>query len=438
MGRALRGLRRVEHAHRGKTATRGPGPGGRSHLPGKWGGRSALRGRRHGHRGTAADRHRGVRSRPRRRNRSGVPGTAGRRAGHRQVDAAASGRGLVRGQRRAGALLLGRGVRAPDQAAGRAPRRGAGAVLPARGNVPRTDARRGRAPATPVARRRFHPDDVLAEDAVGAGQRRADTRGGDEPAVHRQGPEHPDVPRRARHQGRCACGTEGARAHRGHRAVLRGRATPGTPDRPRRQEPVRRDQRARRVRDDRGRAPRRAEPFRALSRATSGRRAGFRGHVLRGRVAADPGGSPGAREHEQFRQRAPHRQRPGPESAGAAAGRLGEARRTGRGQRRRVREPRGRNHGGRAGGRPRGHRRRRVQLSKPPGTAWHGRVRGSRSRGRDSGRGPGAASPQGGSADGAATLRLAGRQLCTRRHARGVRFVEVRNVGAALDELLVW
>ena len=64
--------------------------------------------------------HRRVRSRPGRRHRARFAGAARRRAGHRQVHAAAAG-GRARGaHRRSGALQLGRGVRAPNQAARRA------------------------------------------------------------------------------------------------------------------------------------------------------------------------------------------------------------------------------------------------------------------------------------------------------------------------------
>ena len=102
--------------------------------------------------------------------------------------------------------------------------------------------------------RRLDPDGVLAEDAVGARQHRPGARGGDAAALRGEGAERPDVPRRPRHEGGQPRRPQGARAHRRHGAVLRGRAPPRAPHRARGQEPVRRGQRAGRVRDDRRRA----------------------------------------------------------------------------------------------------------------------------------------------------------------------------------------
>ena len=91
-----------------------------------------------------------------------------------------------------------------------------------------------------AAGRRLDPDRLLAEAAVGARQHRAGARGGDAAAVHREGAQPADLPRRPRHQGRQPRRAEVARAHRRHRALLRGRAAPRPPDRPRGEEPVRR------------------------------------------------------------------------------------------------------------------------------------------------------------------------------------------------------
>ena len=76
-----------------------------------------------------------------------------------------------------------------------------------------------------AAHRRFDPDRVLAEAAVGAGQRRPGAAGGDRSAVHGQGAQPADDPRRARHEGRQPRRPEGARARRGHGAVFRGRSS---------------------------------------------------------------------------------------------------------------------------------------------------------------------------------------------------------------------
>ena len=70
----------------------------------------------------AHDRHRRVRSRARRRHRARIARAARRRAGHRQVDAAAAGGGEHGAHHRPGALQLGRGIRASDQVARRAAR----------------------------------------------------------------------------------------------------------------------------------------------------------------------------------------------------------------------------------------------------------------------------------------------------------------------------
>ena len=101
-----------------------------------------------------------------------------------------------------GALLLGRRVRAPDQDARRAARRRPRAAVPAGRDLRRAADRRGRSAEAGAAHRRLDPDGVLAEDAVGAGQRRPGAAGRDRSAVHRQGPEPADDSRRPRHEGR--------------------------------------------------------------------------------------------------------------------------------------------------------------------------------------------------------------------------------------------
>ena len=59
---------------------------------------------------TLEDRSRRVRLRARRRHRARLDDSRRRRAGHRQVDAAAAGRGAARGERARDALRVGRGV----------------------------------------------------------------------------------------------------------------------------------------------------------------------------------------------------------------------------------------------------------------------------------------------------------------------------------------
>ena len=104
--------------------------------------------------------------------------------------------------RRPGALQLGRGVRASDQVARRAARRRRRAALSARRNLPRAHPRGDRPHQAGAGHRRFGADGLLAEVPVGARQHRPGARGGDAAAVHREGAERADVPRRPRHEGR--------------------------------------------------------------------------------------------------------------------------------------------------------------------------------------------------------------------------------------------
>ena len=215
--------------------------------------RAAATPTRHGARPTACThRHRRVRSRARRRHRARIAGAARRRARHRQVHAAAAGGGALR-PRTSARCSTARARSREHQIKSRGDRLGVGDAplyLLAETCLER-DPRRGRAPQAGAARRRLDPDGVLAEVPVGAGQRRPGARGGDAVPVRGQGPERADVPRRPRHQGRQPRRAEGARARRRHGALLRGRAAPLAPRRARGEEPVRRGQRARRLRDDR-------------------------------------------------------------------------------------------------------------------------------------------------------------------------------------------
>ncbi len=98
---------------------------------------------------------------------------------------------------RAGAVQLGRGVRAPDQVARRAARRRRRPALSAGGNLPRADSRGDRPRSAGARHRRFDPNRVFAEVPVGAGQHRPGARGGDAAAVHGQGAERARPARRA-------------------------------------------------------------------------------------------------------------------------------------------------------------------------------------------------------------------------------------------------
>ncbi len=244
----------MEFARRGAGRRSGDGAGGRQPLRRARAGRrrrEAVRRCRVDHDRTALDRHRRARSRPRRRHRPRVDGAARRRAGHRQVHPSVTGGRQRRARHRPGPLQLWRRVRAPGEVARRAAGRRPSAVVPAGRDVPRADPRRGEPPAARAGHRRFDSDDLLDADAIGARQRRPGARGGDAAAVCREEPEHPDVRRRPHHEGRRAGRAEVARARRRHRALLRRRAPPFASRGPGGEEPLRRGERAWRVRDDR-------------------------------------------------------------------------------------------------------------------------------------------------------------------------------------------
>ena len=98
-----------------------------------------------------------------------------------------------------------------------------------------------------------------APGSVGPG-----ARGGGPAAPRVQGAGRRDDPRRARDEGRLGRGPAGARAPRRLRAPVRGRPVPRPPHPAGGQEPVRLDERARRLRDDGRRARRRPGSLRAL------------------------------------------------------------------------------------------------------------------------------------------------------------------------------
>ena len=199
--------------------------------------------------------------------------------------------------RRPGAVRVGRGIRASDQVARRSARRRRCAALPARGDLHRAHPRGNRPRQAGADDRRLDPDGVLAEVPIGARQHRPGARSRDAVPVHGQGPQHPDVPRRPHHQGRQPRRSEGARARRRHGAVFRRRAPSLASRRPRGEEPVRRRERARRVRDDRHGPAAGAQSVGAVSRRAPDRHAGFRRVVLPRRLAAAAGRSAGARQH---------------------------------------------------------------------------------------------------------------------------------------------
>src|SRR5215216_1562738 len=115
-------------------------------------------------------------------------------------------------------------------------------------------------------RDRLCADALLGGDRLGAGLGLAGARGLGAAAPRREGNRRRAVPRRPRHEGRSGCGPARARAPRRLRTAVRGRPLPRAPRAPRCEEPLRLDQRARRLRDDRDGARRRPRPVAALRR----------------------------------------------------------------------------------------------------------------------------------------------------------------------------
>ena len=195
-----------------------------------------------------------------------------RRARHRQVDAAAAGGGALRADGRSGAVQLGRGVRAPDQvarrAAGRrAARRSTSSPRPASSASSRRS--RGSSRRSSSSTRSRRSSRCKFQSAPGSiGQvREAATQ----LLFAAKGQNIPTfLVGHVTKDGNLA-GPEGPRAHRRHGAVLRGREASRASRRARGEEPVRRGQRARRLRDDGQRASRRCRTLRSCS-SPSGRR----------------------------------------------------------------------------------------------------------------------------------------------------------------------
>ena len=283
------------------------------------------------------------------------------------------------------------------------------AAVSARRDLPRADPRRDRAHQAGARHRRLGADGVLAEVPVGAGQHRPGARGRHAAAVRGERAEHPDVPRRPRHEGRQPRRPQGARARRRHRAVLRRRAPSLASRRSRGEEPLRRGQRARRVRDDVGRTAAGAESVEDCFSPSGHRTRRLGGAVLGRRLAADSRRSAGARQHEQLRHGASDGERHRSAAAVAAARRARKTRRSEPDGRRCVREHRRRDDDGRAGVRPRRARGDCVERSQPRHSADDRDVRRSRPRGRSPRHHAGGAARPRGGADGFHTL----------HHARG-------------------
>ena len=165
-------------------------------------------------------------------------------------------------------------------------------------------------------------------------------RRGRRPApARREGERRRHDPRRSRDEGRRRRRAARPRAPRRLRAPVRGRPVPRPPRPPRGEEPLRLDERARRLRDD-GRGPRRrAGSVRALRPHDAGRDRRRRRVRARG-DAPDPARDPVARRADRSRDAAPRRHRRRPEAAGDDRRGLLPARRARARQRRRLRQRR--------------------------------------------------------------------------------------------------
>ena len=185
----------------------------------------------------------------------------------------------------------------------------------------------GHRPAPPDAGgRRQHPDHRRPRARVGAGQRRAGARLRATARRRGQGAGPADRAGRSRHQGGWAGRATGARAHRRHRAQLRGRPPPRAAPAARRQAPLRLDQRARRVRARRRRTRGRARRQPAVPHRPPVGRARLGRHPDAGRPPPAAGRGAGADQ-------------PGAVGGAAAAQRAGPRRRAAGAAARRARAP---------------------------------------------------------------------------------------------------
>ena len=201
----------------------------------------------------------------------------------------------------------GRGVGRAGEAARRAARRLRAGRDPRRDRA-RRRLRDARARAARRLRDRLGADALLGRDRLGAGLGRPGARGGRAAPARREGGGRRDVPRRPRDEGRLGRRPARARAPRRLRAPVRGRPLPRAPHPARGQEPLRLDERARRLRDDGRRARRRARSVGAVRSHRAGR--GRRRRRLRARGdAAAPARDPVARRADRPRDAAPGRHR---------------------------------------------------------------------------------------------------------------------------------
>ena len=213
----------------------------------------------------------GARPGPRRRHRARVGDPAGRRPGHRQIDPAAAGR---RARRRAARpVLYASGEESVAQVGLRARRLGV-ERRGARAWWPRPIWRRSW--RSPRERRAallvVDSIQTVQSAAVGAQRRCASRSCASAPRSWCASPSPPAPPSSssATSPRRAPSPARAARAPGRHGAVLRERGRQPLPHRARHQEPLRRGQRARLLRHDRGRAEGSAQPVGDLPRARAG------------------------------------------------------------------------------------------------------------------------------------------------------------------------
>ena len=213
-----------------------------------------------------------TRSGRRRRICAGLRDTDRRRARHRQVDSADSSLRGGGALRRAGRLRFGRGIDRPDPSPRRPPRAGdrSGSTRgPDSGRGHRGDAGVGR--RTEIRGHQFDPDHVERRDRIGAGNGQPGAGLGPSADSLRQSERRGASACRACHQGRPDRGPARGRAHGGRGLLVRGRRSARVSSFAGGQEPLRRHRRGRRLRNDRRRPCRGAEPVGAVS-GRAGRR----------------------------------------------------------------------------------------------------------------------------------------------------------------------
>ncbi len=197
-------------------------------------------------------------------------------------------------RRRAGALCVGRGIGRADQAARRAPGHRVPRNPGAGRNPPRNDLEPHSAAPAAHGRGRLGPEHLLRGHPVGRRQRDAGARLLGPPPAARQGADLPALPGGPRDERRGHRRAARPGAHGRHGPLPGGRAVPLVPPAPLGQEPLRLDERGRRVRDGGERAGGGDEPVRGVPRRAHPElaRLGHRRHD--GRHPADPGGGAGA------------------------------------------------------------------------------------------------------------------------------------------------